>query len=234
MPVPDGPQRATFSLRWNHSRVRSACRVSAGMEDASFPGAGNLPGRERDPARRVAGRSDPARRHQRCTGSRNTSAGSQRWDRAVARTSGASGGVCGIRILLNSCLCSFGGGGVVMLKPPSAGCCRPWKLTVPQSLTVPVHRRAPLRVSVAAAGVVVVFVPSRGPAAGVCVTDCCSPLHCQGGGGIQVDRQDGGGVAFAELLVHRGVPQCPVNAGRASPRRWPRRGPSSSGSDEPA
>src|SRR5207244_5100484 len=86
-----GPQMAKFSARPTHSRVISACWVGVGMEESSRRQLSKvLP--EGKPAarrrmRRVA-RSRPAISSRKST--RRTSAGSQRWARAVAQISGAA------------------------------------------------------------------------------------------------------------------------------------------------
>lgn len=54
-PAPDGPHTTRFSRRWTHSRVRSACWVGVGLEDAS-----GLPGLER-PRGREPRRGPPGR-----------------------------------------------------------------------------------------------------------------------------------------------------------------------------
>ena len=91
LPVPDGPATTRFSARPIHSRVASASWVAAGTEDSSGRQEENvLP--EGNPAvlrriRRVAA-SRPVTSSASRT--RSTSAGSHRWARAVASTSGAA------------------------------------------------------------------------------------------------------------------------------------------------
>ena len=116
LPVPDGPQTTRFSLRCTHSRVRSACWVGAGIEEASgFQASKVFPVGNAAAARRVASadRSRPATSS--ANRARSTSTGSQRWALAVAtppgrrrgcaasaaaaagpRTSSGSGGADGI------------------------------------------------------------------------------------------------------------------------------------------
>ena len=91
LPVPDGPAMTRFSARPIHSRVASAFWVASGTEDSSgrqdenvFPD-GNAAVLRR--IRRVAA-SRPATSSASRT--RSTSAGSHRWARAVAITSGAA------------------------------------------------------------------------------------------------------------------------------------------------
>lgn len=91
LPVPDGPAAARFSARCTHSKVISACWVGTGIEDSScfqepkvFP-VGRF-------ARFMWLRFVAASRPLISSSSRmrTTSAGSQRWERAVASTSGAA------------------------------------------------------------------------------------------------------------------------------------------------
>ncbi len=90
LPVPEGPQRTRFSLRVTHSRVRSACWVGTGIEEAASSQASKvLPVGKPAAVRRVASaaRSRPAASS--LSRARRTSTGSQRWALAVAMTSGA-------------------------------------------------------------------------------------------------------------------------------------------------
>jgi len=91
LPVPDGPHTTRFFLLRTHSRVRRADWVGAGMEEAAGSQDSQvLPVGKAAAARRVAReeRSRPTSSSPKRISS--TSAGSQRWARAVAMTSGAA------------------------------------------------------------------------------------------------------------------------------------------------
>ena len=94
-PVPDGPQTTRFSRRWTHSRVRSACWVGAGIEDAvGCPGVEGLAGGE--PGGVAAGGERGAVPAGDFLGEQGlmTSTGSQRWALAVAITLRGRAGGC--------------------------------------------------------------------------------------------------------------------------------------------
>ncbi|VMP72488.1 Uncharacterised protein [Streptococcus pneumoniae] len=115
LPVPEGPQTTRFSLRESHSRVRRDCWVGAGIEEA--PGSqvvkvlpvGNPAALRRaasmDRARPVVSSTSRALR---------TSAGSQRWARAVASTSAAIPRAWGIFSCRNSASKSAGSAGAAV------------------------------------------------------------------------------------------------------------------------
>ena len=91
LPVPLGPQMARFSARPTHSKVRRACWVGRGMDERAGSKESKVlplgsPARCRRSSR--VARSRPATSSASSTLS--ISAGSQRWARAVAQTSGAA------------------------------------------------------------------------------------------------------------------------------------------------
>jgi hypothetical protein len=111
-PVPEGPATARFSARETHSSAISACWVGAGIEEpASRQESKVLPEgswARRRWLRRVASSRPLISASRRI---RTTSAGSQRCDRAVAKTSGASLRKYGNRIRRSTVSSSGGIGG---------------------------------------------------------------------------------------------------------------------------
>ena len=90
-PVPDGPQTTTFSFRPIHSRVRSACCVGTGIEDADSSQVSKVFPVGNPAALRLVASMDRARPVTSSTKrALMTSAGSHRWDFAVAISSGAN------------------------------------------------------------------------------------------------------------------------------------------------
>jgi hypothetical protein len=97
LPVPEGPQITTFSLRPIHSSVRSACCVGAGIEEAAGSQVSKVfPVGKPAALRLVAGMDRDRPVTSSVKRALMTSAGSQRWARAVAISSGASARAWGI------------------------------------------------------------------------------------------------------------------------------------------
>ena len=91
LPVPDGPASTRFSARPSHSSVARACWVGSGMADSvSRQDSRVLPEGKPAALRRVAFVAASRPVASSTSSTRSVSAGSQRWARAVARTSGAA------------------------------------------------------------------------------------------------------------------------------------------------
>ncbi|SDY87185.1 hypothetical protein SAMN05216215_103784 [Saccharopolyspora shandongensis] len=91
LPVPLGPATARFSCLLIHSRVDSAFWVASGMEDSSGCQVENvLPVGKFAVLRRCRRVAEARPVASSSSRTRSISAGSQRWARAVASTSGAA------------------------------------------------------------------------------------------------------------------------------------------------